>query len=482
MTIMGRNKGLRKRSIGRSHVTRSDFFWPLAVIAALTLLVMTMGIHFAVRAFDKASEQREQTLAQNGITLRIQEVAQMIVPQADWDDAVRYLDNKFDEAWADANIGKYLNQTNGFDRSFVLDAADRPIFASINGERTALTSFDRIAPLAAPLVRSVREQEARRGPIKAVQTSGMISRPIQANALKILGGKMAIMTATLVQPDFGTAMPKGPRSPVVVTTMAVGPEFLELFSKRFLFDGVHVRALDQRPIAGETEIAAKDGDGRVIAHFAWRPLNPGYAMLRQLLPPIGLVCAVLGLVALTQLRRIAHFADALIDREAQSRALAYYDPLTELPNRLYFREQLALEIAGIGEDVRSLAILCISFEGLRDVAEQYGVAASDEFLKVAARRLSAVCRDDVVLARISEEGFAILSLGAGLREARVLGQRLRKAMDTPLALESGRVELPCNVTTRVITDSDVDPADALRQAEIALSYGQDGDNSAVAAI
>lgn len=470
-TILKRNASARKRAKARS-IARSDFFWPLAVIAGVTILVMTLGIHFAVRAFDRQSELREQMLARNGITLRVQEVAQMIVPQTDWDDAVRFLDQKFDLAWAETNVGKYFYQTTGFDRSFVLDAADRPLFAAINGEATALTSYQSIAPLAAPLVRSVRAQEARRGPFTGGPSKTMISRPIQASALKIVGGHMAIMTATLVQPDFGTALPGGGRSPVVVTTMAVGPEFLDLFSKRFLFDGVHVRKLDEKPVPGETEIPATDERGAVIAHFAWRPLNPGYAMLRQLLPPIGLVFVGLTVIAVFQLRRIKRLAEDLIEREAQNRDLAYHDPATGLPNRLYFREQLALELAALGSDVGSLAVLCIGFDGLREIGDEFGNAASEEFLGIAARRLGAVLRDDVVLARTTEDSFAIVALGATERQAQVLGDRLRQSMNAPLALERGRVELRCSVVSVVVDDPALDAADVLRQAESALCRAQ----------
>ena len=468
MTILRRESGAHTSSIGRSPIARSDFFWPLAVIAGLTVLVMTLGIHFAVQAFDRASEMREQTLARNGITLRVDEVAQMIVPQTQWDDAVDHLDNLYDEKWADSNIGKYFFQTSGFDRSFVLDGSGRPLFASINGQRTTNAAYRTIAPLAAPLVQAVRDGERRRGPLPQGISDNMISHPIQSSALKLVGNQMVIMTASLVQPDFGAHAPRSPRSPIVVTTMSVGPEFLQLFSKRFLFDGVHVRALNAPRIPGETEVAAKDERGRVIAYFAWRPLNPGYLMLRQLLPPIALVCLGLGVVAVFQLRRIKRFADDLIDREAQSRELAYYDLLTALPNRLYFAEQLALEIPSIGEEIRSLAIVAVGFEALPEIAEEFGLGASDEFLQIAARRLGAVCRQGAVLARTSENGFAIMSLGADQKGALILCDRLRQAMEEPIALECGRITLNCTVGSAIIRDPETDAAEALRQAEFAL--------------
>lgn len=465
--LFGQGRRASRSMPGHMRISRSEFFSPLAVIGGLTLLVLTLGIHFSVRAFDAASATREQTLAGNGMARHVEEVAHSVIPQTQWDDAVRHLDNSFDHDWADANIGKYFYQTDGFDRSFVLDRDNRPIFAAINGELTANTSFRRLAPLADPLVRAVRQMETKRGPIPAGVSKTMVSRPIQASAFTLIDGQMAIMTATLVQPDFGTATLAGPRAPIVVTTTAVNAGFLKEFSDRFLFKPVRVRALDEAPFAGEIQIPAKDDQGRTIAWFAWQPLDPGYAMLRHLLPPIALVCLILGVVAYTQLRRISRLANELVESEAHARALAYYDPTTGLPNRLYFREQLALEISGLGDYHPSLAVHNLSFDGLADIAESFGVAAREEYVSIAAKRLAATCRDNTVIARTSDISFAILSLDAGVREARALSDRLDKAMNKPIALESGRMELPCSVTVQIVTDALADADEVLHQAEIA---------------
>ena len=53
----------------------------------------------------------------------------------------------------------------------------------------------------------------------------MVASAIQANALKAVDGKLSIVTVSLVQPDFGKAMPKGPRAPMVITVMPVDKTF-----------------------------------------------------------------------------------------------------------------------------------------------------------------------------------------------------------------------------------------------------------------
>jgi diguanylate cyclase (GGDEF)-like protein len=464
-------QAISRPSIAGSALRKRDFFLPLAVIAGLTLLTMTLGVHFAVRAFDRASEIREQTLAQNGITQRIGEVAQMIVPQADWDDTVRNLDNSYNAQWAQDNIGKFLAQTDGFDQSFILDRDNRLIFASSAGELAPLASYAPLAPLARRMVASVRQQEVARGPFKPVTASkGMISRPIQSSALKLLHNRVAIVTATLVQPDFGTALPVAQRAPVIVTTMLVDGPFLDLFAERFLLDGLHVRQLDQRRMPGETEIPAKDERGNTIAAFAWRPLNPGYTMLRQLVPPILAVCLALAIIAVFQLRRILRMAGQLIEREAASRGLAYRDALTGLPNQNDFEEHLAWELSDIGPG-QSVSLHYIRLLDLWQVSEKFGCHARDELIRIVSSRLAALCRSDSLLAHVSRDSFAVVSITNHAIDAQKLAERLGKTLASPLMVDGCEVKLHYQLGTAV-SDKNMDPAEMMHEAELAAHQGR----------
>lgn len=304
------------RDASRPQVSERDFFLPLAIIGGLILLVCTLGAHFAVGAIDQASAERERVLAQGGIAQRVGEVAQMVVPQTVWDDATAHLDAHFDPAWAQDNIGKYLSATSGFDNAFVVDADGRLVYASRGGRAVRAVSWRPVAPLAAPLVKAVRRMEAKRGRITRATPGQMVSKAIQSSALKIVDGKVSVLTATLVQPDFGTVLPAGPRSPIVVTTMYIDQPFLDLFASRYMLHDLHVHALGKPVDAGEIAIPAVDERGRTIAMFTWHPLDPGYLMLRRMAVPVLLVCLVLAGLAFVQLRKIHGAARQLLDLQA----------------------------------------------------------------------------------------------------------------------------------------------------------------------
>ena len=294
---------------------RRTFFWPLAIIGGLLLLVCIAGTHVAVRAFNSSSAVREQILVENGIHHRIEEVAQMVAPQILWDDAVQHVDNKYDAKWATDNNGKYLNQTDRIDQSFVIDANDLPIYAAKGAATIPVVDEHILGGDADHLVAEVRAREKARGPIKPGAPNTMVASAIQANALKAVDGKLSIVTVSLVQPDFGKAMPRGPRAPMVITAMAVDKTFLESFAQRFMLDGLHaIGPADEVPL-GEVAIPVRDELKRIVGYFAWRPLDPGYVMLRALLGPVAIVGVLFAGIAFFQLRRIHVAARRLLDGE-----------------------------------------------------------------------------------------------------------------------------------------------------------------------
>lgn len=450
----------------RLHITQMDFVWPLVVIGSLTLLMMAMGVHFSVKAFDRENAAREQVLAQQGIAQRIDEVALLAVPQTMWDDAVANMDNRFDYDWTDANIGKYLNHTEGFDSSYVLRGDGRIAYAAIDGRAVAASRYAAIADKAAPLVRAVRAVEAQRGPLKPLASDGMIAKPIQASALDMVDGQMAVLTATLIQPDFGTAIPSTTGAPVVVTTMTMDAPFLDLFARRFQLQGLHVRRLNEPRVPGETGVAMQDDRGRHIADLAWRPLDPGYQMLRHFLPPIGAVCLALSAIALLLLRRVQRTAATLIDAEAHARELGYHDRLSSLPNEACFIDALAERIGAAGMG-RPVAVHMIEIDLLRTVRSDYAPERADTIVHAACFAMAGQCSRDSFVARLSDARFGIVSAGMDEEQATGFAARLQTALPV-LVDEDQRLSLDRRVSFTVIRDPATTALEALSRAGHAL--------------
>lgn len=453
-----------------AHVWK-DFALPLAVVAGLVVLAITASVHFAVAALNAESAKREQQLVLNGLALRLEEVAELVVPQTQWDDAVRNLDNRFDRAWANANINEFLNHASGFDGEFVLDANDAPVYAALDGNEVATHMYDAIAPLVAELKRDIRTREAARGSIAKPSQPGLISRPIQSSALKVLGGQLTVVTATLVQPDFGTAMPSGPRAPIVVTLMHIDRPFLAQFSKRFLLENVAIRLPSEPRDMSKLEIATRDEKGRIQAYLTWVPLNPGYGILHSMALPLLLALAVLLTMAGFQLRRVFMAARSLIEHEQFSHALAYRDTLTGLANRNGLEEQLEWQLGSMQPGETTVGVTYIQLNQIDDIADRLGLSARDEFISIVANRLAKICRADTVLTRIGLGEFGVLSVTVTPQEASSIANRLGLALSEPVSL--GREQIP--IAAKVGSSMTQVPMPAemlLREAHLAASKAE----------
>ena len=89
-----------------------------------------------------------------------------------WDDAVQHLVLDLDPEWADGNVGAYIHDTFGYEYSFVLDGADRTIYAA-----------DRRRARRRRRVRRARRRRSaawsrRRAPPRSPPTSAACRRPV----------------------------------------------------------------------------------------------------------------------------------------------------------------------------------------------------------------------------------------------------------------------------------------------------------------
>src|SRR5580698_2345399 len=93
--------------------------------------------------------------------------------------------------------------------------------------------------------------------------------------------------------------------------------------------------------------------------------------------------------------------------DAQIAHLAHYDALTDLPNRVLFRQQLEQALSKI-EPGQQLAVLYIDIDEFKSVNDALGHSIGDELLKAVAGRLRGCLRATDVAARLGGDEFAII--------------------------------------------------------------------------
>ena len=156
------------------------------------------------------------------------------------------------------------------------------------------------------------------------------------------------------------------------------------------------------------------------------------------------------------------------------------DPLTGIPNRLYFLDHLESAIETARQQETGFAVLFIDLDGFKLVNDSLGHAAGDELLIDVAGRLRASIRsnsrqsDSVqsVVARIGGDEFAIL-LGHIQREddPAIVAGRILERLSDPFHLEGRRMFVTASIGI-ALSSTGFTPEDLLRNADTAMYHAK----------
>lgn len=148
--------------------------------------------------------------------------------------------------------------------------------------------------------------------------------------------------------------------------------------------------------------------------------------------------------------------------------LAHYDALTDLPNRVMFRERLEAEIATIHDSAR-FAILYIDIDEFKSVNDTLGHAIGDELLKIVATRLRSCVGNAGFVARLGGDEFAIVHTGIARRsDVTHLVVPLYDAIRQPYECLGHQITTDASIGIAVAPDDGSDLDELLRHADLAM--------------
>ena len=152
--------------------------------------------------------------------------------------------------------------------------------------------------------------------------------------------------------------------------------------------------------------------------------------------------------------------------EARIRELAFLDPLTRLPNRRRFADELGLIV---GDPSRVGALLFVDLDNFKDVNDVLGHAAGDALLRHVAERLRRSVRRDDLVARLGGDEFAIVLDGApGPKEAGAVARKLFDALRQPFTFGDRVIHASASIGIALFPRDGGDPAELLKNADLAL--------------
>jgi diguanylate cyclase (GGDEF)-like protein/PAS domain S-box-containing protein len=150
--------------------------------------------------------------------------------------------------------------------------------------------------------------------------------------------------------------------------------------------------------------------------------------------------------------------------------LAYYDDLTDLPNRRLFYDRLK-QVAARSEYFGGCgAVFLVDITRLRTVNDTLGQQAGDELIREVARRMGHTAGDEDTVARVSGGEFMVLSEGrVDADTARNIGLRILEGIGQKLELSGRPVYPEVNIGFTLFPERATDPDTLIKQTDIALS-------------
>jgi len=148
--------------------------------------------------------------------------------------------------------------------------------------------------------------------------------------------------------------------------------------------------------------------------------------------------------------------------------LAHLDCLTGLPNRMYFEEALAREVAHAERQQQSFAVLFMDLNGFKHINDSHGHHAGDELIRQVGGRLAQTARRADFLARLGGDEFVVVARDTGEADARRLAERLAAAVNTPFMLAAAEARVTVSIGVALFPRDGAHSDDLIRNADAAM--------------
>ena len=165
-----------------------------------------------------------------------------------------------------------------------------------------------------------------------------------------------------------------------------------------------------------------------------------------------------------------HLEQLVAERTSKLNYLAYNDPLTGLPNRLFFEDRLTHTLRQQQEAGGKVAVFFVSLDRFKALRDTLGHSVGDRLLKEAARRLEIVAAERGTVARFEGDEFALLTIYDDTKELDVFGDEIFGAFKTPLLVNDDDIVISISIGVSLSPDDGTDAQTLLTNAGAALSY------------
>lgn len=149
--------------------------------------------------------------------------------------------------------------------------------------------------------------------------------------------------------------------------------------------------------------------------------------------------------------------------------LAYYDPVTDLPNRSLLLDRMSQALAYGHRHDSPVAVMFLDLDRFKAINDTFGHAAGDQLLKVVAQRLTHYVRESDTVARLGGDEFVVVITEMGhLSDAIRIAQGILQVMADPVVIEGQELYISASIGIAVYPNDGNDIPTLLKKADAAL--------------
>lgn len=172
-------------------------------------------------------------------------------------------------------------------------------------------------------------------------------------------------------------------------------------------------------------------------------------------------------------RRI--FEGSLVDiterklAEDRIQFLAYFDSLTQLPNRALVHDRLSRAIAVAKRERQKLGVLHLDIDSFKVINDCLGHSRGDELLQSIAQRLQSCAREEDTVARLGGDEF-LVALGPinSAADAALVAERIANELKPAFNLNGNSLNVTCSIGISIFPDHGNDVETLIKNADAAM--------------
>jgi diguanylate cyclase (GGDEF)-like protein/PAS domain S-box-containing protein len=170
----------------------------------------------------------------------------------------------------------------------------------------------------------------------------------------------------------------------------------------------------------------------------------------------------------------------LIDIDDKKRAehqllhMAHYDDLTQLPNRVLFRDRLTQAVAQAQRNGWTIAVMLLDVDRFKMVNDTLGHAAGDELLRMVSARISRGIRTGDTVGRLGGDEFGVILADlARPEDAKLVADKILRAFGEPFQVRDRELYVSPSLGVTLYPADATEPEELIKNADAAMYRAKD---------